>query len=139
MIADLRLPATRKASIAAGIAAVFAVVINFPRAGHHRPTGSASELSVLLVFVTLLLAALALFTVTIYFVRPTADRARVYSWTAFWVLMGNLCLLYFGYWAEALKADYFHYAFAPALLIGSGLALLPALIAQVSDGLRRRP
>lgn len=139
MISDLRLPATRRAAIAAAAAGIVAVLMDIPRAGHHRPTDSATALSILLVFGTMVLAALALLTVTIYFFRPTSDRAYVYSWTAFWVLVGDLCLLYFGYWMDALKEDYFHYAFAPVLLVASALALLPAVIAQVSYGLRRRP
>jgi len=137
-MSELRLPVTVRAGIIAAAILLLALLINMPGPGGRRPTIGGGALEVVTVFVTLGAGALAPFLVVGYLVRPMPLLAVAYSWTAFGVLVGDVTLLVLGYQIRVAKYDYGHYALATTLLVVSAIALLPALIAQASHGLRRR-
>ena len=138
MMADLGIARTRRALITAAAVLVLVFLADIPRPGHRRPTGTGFALEVVMSFGTLVLVGLAVFTVIVYAVRPTEDRALVYSWLALGVLVGDISLLMLGYWTRSLDERWLHYELAPMLLVGTAIAIGPALLASALRAIRRR-
>ena len=141
MISDLRLPSAAKSGIAAAAILVSLFLFTLPPSGHDRPTMGGLAAEALIVFGTLALGAIAPLMAVVHVARPRPSLAAAYSWIALAVLVGNAALLMLGYWHMASEVDWAHYAFAPALVAVSVIALVPTLIAQavhVVGSLRRR-
>jgi multisubunit Na+/H+ antiporter MnhC subunit len=139
VIADFRFPRGVKPLIwlGAGVAAIWYITI--PRLGHRRPSLSGLAFEIWITFAMLALSVVALLCAGVYLFRRVPFWSRLYSRLTLWIVGGNASLLVIGYFQTATKEpELGHYSLAPMVLVASGAALIPALVAEMAAPLRRR-
>jgi hypothetical protein len=105
---------------------VVMVVFGLPVIFDGHDSIGAVVAQVLVVFLTLVAAVMAISVALGYFVRPSKMLSATYAWTAVGVLAGNAALFVLDYW-PASERSYAHYLFAPVLGVISVCAVAPAL------------
>ena len=127
---DLRLPVFRQVAIAFVVTVPVMWWLTRPRSGRSTSPG-ALAIEELTTYATVLAGVVALVLAVGHLVRPTPGLAAMYSALALLVLLGNAGLLVMGYWYQMTRTSGEPYSFAPALVLISLAALVPAVLATL--------